>query len=76
MGACTGVGNEGLLALMEQTPHVSWKTAALTKEINPDISIQLNGGLRIKFHPICLEQVICMEKQMGLVQAVPPSYWQ
>lgn len=42
---------------LEQYPNLTFKTKALTKKINPDISLQFDG-FAVKFHEHSLEYVI------------------
>lgn len=52
--------------LMAQYPHLTWDTAALSKEINPDVRLPLPSGNCVKFHHDTLENVIRMEIAMGI----------
>ncbi len=53
---------ESFTSLIERYPHLSFNTKALTKEINPDIELELKG-CAIKFHHQTLEEIIEFEKQ-------------
>jgi len=49
--------------IMAKYPKLDWQTHALSKAINPDISLQFNG-FSIKFHQKNLEEVIKFEQSL------------
>ncbi len=57
---------EALTIFIQRYPHLKFDTRALKKPINPEITLKLASGKTVKFHNQSLEQVIEIEKKLGL----------
>jgi predicted metalloenzyme YecM len=53
-------------------PHVYWNTKAVTKDINPDLSVKFTvadfGNCSVKFHLMPLAEVIAAEKKVAAAE--------
>lgn len=62
--------------LQYQTSEVVFDLRAIEKEINADVSLQIDKDTSVKFHVCPLSQVVELEKSHGLVVPVPPTYFE
>lgn len=56
-------------------PMINFNKKAISKDINADISIDLDNGLNVKFHVLPLYKVIEYEKSLNLVEHIPNDYF-
>lgn len=47
-------------------PHLPFNTKAMSKPHNPEVSLKIDGGYTIKFHPEPLLEVVRKEKRLGI----------
>ncbi|MEZ4813921.1 MAG: VOC family protein [Bdellovibrionota bacterium] len=57
---------EPLTVFMQRFPQLKFNLGALKNPINPEIALKLPSGRSVKFHNQTLEQVIEIEKKLGL----------
>ena len=55
---------ESFEAFMKAHCHLTFKTKAIVKELNPEIEVELPSG-SVKFHHQSLEKVIQIENELG-----------
>lgn len=53
--------NESFESYMARYPDLVFELSGATKKVNPEIRIELDGGLSVKFHHQTLEDVIACE---------------
>lgn len=55
-----------LKGLIKDNPTLAWDTSGITRELNPEIALEVGQSFQIKFHPIDILEVIEIEKKLGL----------
>ena len=55
---------EGLDKFMEKYPNIDFDKSGMSKGLNPELRVSLADNLSVKFHPISLEKVIEIEKNL------------
>ena len=60
---------------MLKYPHILFDRKAIDKEVNADVSINIDDLYSVKFHATPLQDVIAFEISHGLVVPVPLDYF-
>ena len=70
---------EALLAFAQQAqarnPLLRLGLKAIDKHVNADVSLDLDDRTTIKFHICPIEEVVRLEKEMNLAEAVPSEFY-
>lgn len=54
--------------LVEKYPQLDFNTKSLHRKINAELSLKLNEGLSVKFHPLHILEVIDKEEKLGITK--------